>query len=911
MSALFVWLLAAAAPVEALTVPGDYPSVQAAINAVVTGQAPDGTVITVQPGIYAEALLINTTSRSLTIRGVGDPSATTIDATGKNQSALRVMRATGTIRIEGLTFRGGTAGPGTGGGFTFEDASPLLTNVVFQNNTGFDAAGGVLTRSNAQFSGCTIRANTASRFGGGMVITTGSRPTFTNCVIRDNVSGSGGPGAGSIGSGGGVHVNDASPTFRGSLITGNQSRFAGGGLFVMGLFDSAYGPARVLLEDTEVSNNVSSRFSAADNPAEGGGMHIEDNAVAYLIRTHVTGNSANTGGGLNGYRARYEITSSIIEGNHAPDSLGVGGFGGGIAMTSNNLSVPLRQASSVVLTDSVVRNNDSRVGAGVFMTGDQLCGSPSPSCNPATALRASLQVTASVIDSNGASLYGGGLRLDRTNLTMASSHVFRNSVGASGQSYGGGMLLALGSSASIQDSTFARNSAVNFGGGVFVDDGAILNLTNSNVYANVAGSGGGLYVGSNGPPSGTIQGSTLADNSTYQIHEQACSPLVRTILTYQNNRITPRASHSDLYFSTCGGATSSISSFNGLPSGKASGNTSGTPSFIAYLATPAVGPSVLSWSVSRATSASVTGLGTFSGDTNAVTVAPTATTTYTLTNNGGPSAPAARVVKAIRHWGGPGDTPVPGDFDGDGNDDMTVYRSATGQWFILGSSAGYQTYNWGSAAHGDVPVSGDFDGDAKADVAIFRRASGEWFVRRSSNGGVLQVGWGAPSLGDVPVPADFDGDGKADIAVYRQSSGQWFIRRSSNTTLLQVNWGAPSLGDVPVPADYDGDGTDDVGVYRTTSGVWFIRRSSNGTLLQTSWGGPGDVPVAADYDGDGRADLSVARPTTGEWFVSRSQNGFLHAAWGFGDARVPADFDGDGASEITIWQGVSGAWVSR
>ena len=138
-----------------------------------------------------------------------------------------------------------------------------------------------------------------------------------------------------------MHINDASPIFRGCLISGNQSKFAGGGIEHIGLFDSAYGPAILVLEDTEVSNNVSSRFSAADNPAEGGGVSIEDNAIAYLIRAHISGNSANTGGGLNGYRARYEISSSIIEFNHAPDPLNVGGFGGGIDMSSNNLSCPL------------------------------------------------------------------------------------------------------------------------------------------------------------------------------------------------------------------------------------------------------------------------------------------------------------------------------------------------------------------------------------------------------------------------------------------------------------------------------------------------------------------------------------------------------------------------------------------
>ena len=602
---LLMLLGLSAAPAEAVTVPGNYPTIQAAIAAVVNGSLPNGTLIEVQPGVYNEALLINATSRSLTIRGIGGAAATVVNAGGTGQSAIRIFNASGAIRIEGLTFRGGTGVQGTGGGFSIADASPVLMDVVFENNSGFDSGGGVLSRSNAQFSRCFIRNNSAARFGGGVVITTGSRPVFSNCQIRDNVSGTGGPGVGSIGAGGGVHVNDASPTFRSCLITGNQAKFAAGGIFHMGLFGSPYGPSLLVVEDSEVSNNVVSRYSAADNPGEGGGIHVEDNAVGHLIRTRVLNNTANTSGGLSAYRARFEVISSVIEGNHAQDPQGVGGFGGGIGIHGNNVSTPLRQASSLVLTDSVVRANDARIAAGIQASGDQHCGSPTPNCNPATALRAAVQIIDSLIDGNAAGVYAGGLRLDRADVLIQNSHILSNWAAASGTSYGGGILIALGAQVTINGSTIAGNAAVNFGGGLFVDDSAVLNMTSSRVYKNTAGSGGGLYIGSNGPPSGTIQSSILADNSTYQIHEQACSPLQRTILNYQGNAITPRSGQSDLYYSTCGGATSSASSFNALPGGRASGNTSTAPSFVTFLATPDVGPSVLSWSVSRASSVAI------------------------------------------------------------------------------------------------------------------------------------------------------------------------------------------------------------------------------------------------------------------------------------------------------------------
>jgi hypothetical protein len=54
-----------------------------------------------------------------------------------------------------------------------------------------------------------------------------------------------------------------------------------------------------------------------------------------------------------------------------------------------------------------------------------------------------------------------------------------------------------------------------------------------------------------------------------------------------------------------------------------------------------------------------------------------------------------------------GEVPVPGDYDGDGKADPTVYRPASGTWFILKSSTNYTkfvTYGWGSST--DIPLGG-------------------------------------------------------------------------------------------------------------------------------------------------------------------------------------------------------------
>jgi uncharacterized repeat protein (TIGR03803 family) len=269
----------------------------------------------------------------------------------------------------------------------------------------------------------------------------------------------------------------------------------------------------------------------------------------------------------------------------------------------------------------------------------------------------------------------------------------------------------------------------------------------------------------------------------------------------------------------------------------------------------------------------------------------------------------------------------PSDFGGDGNADLTVFRSSTGQWFTINPSTHYTTsspVSWGVST--DEPVPGDYDGDGKADYGVYRPSTGEWFIQRSSDGGVIYGSWGARAsagLGDIPVPGDYDGDGKTDFAVYRSSTGEWFIHRSSDGGLTYGSWGAHAsagLGDVPVPGDYDGDGKTDFAVYRASTGEWFIHRSSDGGLTYGSWGarasaGLGDVPVPGDYDGDGKTDFAVYRASTGEWFIHRSSDGGLtHASWGaaassgLGDIPVPGDYDGDGMIDPAVYRRSTGQW---
>ena len=86
-----------------------------------------------------------------------------------------------------------------------------------------------------------------------------------------------------------------------------------------------------------------------------------------------------------------------------------------------------------------------------------------------------------------------------------------------------------------------------------------------------------------------------------------------------------------------------------------------------------------------------------------------------------------------------------------------------------------------------VAPAADFDGDGTNDLAVFRPASGMWAVR-----GVTRLYYGRS--GDQPLVGDYDADDIVDVGVFRESSGMWAFRN-----LTRVYYG--KSGDRPLFGD--------------------------------------------------------------------------------------------------------------
>ncbi len=180
-------------------------------------------------------------------------------------------------------------------------------------------------------------------------------------------------------------------------------------------------------------------------------------------------------------------------------------------------------------------------------------------------------------------------------------------------------------------------------------------------------------------------------------------------------------------------------------------------------------------------------------------------------------------------------SPVPGDYNGDGRDELAHWDWFTGTWHV----PGFPDRQWG--AIGDVPVPGDYDKDKRTDLAVWRRSTGTWHVIRSSDGAVVARQWGVST--DRAVPGDYDKDGKTDFAIWRPSTGVWHIINSSTNTSWWAGWGQP--GDIPVPLDYNGDRKTDFAVWRYSNGTWYVWPNGSSSSWSRHWGQSGDSLVGA------------------------------------------------------------------
>ena len=201
-----------------------------------------------------------------------------------------------------------------------------------------------------------------------------------------------------------------------------------------------------------------------------------------------------------------------------------------------------------------------------------------------------------------------------------------------------------------------------------------------------------------------------------------------------------------------------------------------------------------------------------------------------------------------------------------------VFDHASSQWSFGELTASGQVEESGGQQYGlpgDTPVTGDWDGNGVDNVGVVRQVPGDrllhWYL--DLDGDLthdVQVRFGI--AGDTPVTGDWNGDGIDDVGVVRQMSDgllHWFFDTDGDPRHeRKIRYGLP--GDIPVPGDWNGDGRDDVGVVRRQNGFnhWYLDGLGNGGLTHDRhqiFGLATDTPVVGDWHNDGRDDVGVTR----------------------------------------------------
>jgi hypothetical protein len=258
------------------------------------------------------------------------------------------------------------------------------------------------------------------------------------------------------------------------------------------------------------------------------------------------------------------------------------------------------------------------------------------------------------------------------------------------------------------------------------------------------------------------------------------------------------------------------------------------------------------------------------------------------TNGNATFDPAAdRIISGFTGTGGyqSGDTPITGDWNGDGHAKIGIYRKATGTWFLdLNNDgifdAGDLTYQFGGLS-GDIPVVGDWNAvpgisTHKSCIGIYRTLGSVWLLDMNCNGSYD----GPPAdaffpfgglAGDVPVVGNWTG-GTTRVGVVRVYAPNgipqglpffWVLDNAdanagSSALLHQPAPGAFAFGGLPgdifMTGDWNNSGTAKAGIFRSGAAgaqqfEWVLDANGNHTpdVVFNLYGSAGDVQITGKW----------------------------------------------------------------
>jgi nitrous oxidase accessory protein NosD len=280
-----------------ITVPGDQPTIQSAIDAA----APGDTVL-VAPGTYFEN--INFRGKAITVESEQGPEVTIIDGNLAGPVAIFTSGEGRASILRGFTLQRGDAGTEhgfDGGGVRIDGSSPTVQGNIITNNRACSGGGGI----DADFSSALIEGNRITNNvqfgcsggpGGGGISVGGEGQTevIDNVIVGNSWDSS---------SGGGITLFAAgAPTIMGNVIRANSVYDAGGGIWIVNHSDA------LIVQNLIVDNRA----------ARGGGIYwsVPSGNRGPLVVNNTIARNQGQGSGIfaAGFDAQVQLFNNIVVG---------------------------------------------------------------------------------------------------------------------------------------------------------------------------------------------------------------------------------------------------------------------------------------------------------------------------------------------------------------------------------------------------------------------------------------------------------------------------------------------------------------------------------------------------------------------------------------------------------------------
>ena len=102
-----------------------------------------------------------------------------------------------------------------------------------------------------------------------------------------------------------------------------------------------------------------------------------------------------------------------------------------------------------------------------------------------------------------------------------------------------------------------------------------------------------------------------------------------------------------------------------------------------------------------------------------------------------------------------------------------IVDTLTGEWYLLDLAGNTTKFFYGDP--GDLPMVGDWDCDGDETPGLYRQSDGFVYLRNSNSQGAADIRFFFGDPGDVPLAGDFDGDGCDTVSIYRPSQSSIHI----------------------------------------------------------------------------------------------------------------------------------------